>query len=218
MKAALVYNGGDLMQKMDYFEFLVKEIHSVIAATVDDEGRPVTCAIDIMDFDKDGLYFLTAKGKNFYDRLKKREFISLTGMKGEDTMSRVALSIGGKVRKIGAERLPILFEKNPYMHEIYPTDESVRALTVFCIYEGSGEWFDLSKKPIQRDSFVFGKAEKHKSGYFVTSDCIGCGACTEVCPQNCIDIADGRAEIHHENCLHCGNCISVCPVGAVKRS
>ena len=35
-------------------------------------GEPVTCAIDIMDYDTDGLYFLTAKGKNFYNRLKKR--------------------------------------------------------------------------------------------------------------------------------------------------
>ncbi len=205
------------MQKADYFEFLANEIHSVIAATVDDDGRPVTCAIDIMDFDEKGLYFLTAKGKNFYDRLKKREFIALTGMKGEDTMSRAALSIRGKVKEMGAERLPILFEKDPYMHDIYPTEESIRALTVLCIYDGSGEWFDLSQKPIQRDSFTFGKADEHKSGYYITADCIGCGACTEVCPQSCVEIEGGKAEIRHENCLHCGNCMSVCPEGAVKK-
>ena len=34
------------------------------------------------------------------------------------------------------------------MHTIYPTEESMKALTVFQIYEGNGEWFDLSKKPI----------------------------------------------------------------------
>ena len=39
-------------------------------ATTDDDGKPVTCAIDIMDFDADGLYFLTAKGKSLYSRLK----------------------------------------------------------------------------------------------------------------------------------------------------
>lgn len=47
---------------MNYLRYLEKEIHSVIMATVDDNGLPVTCAIDIMDSDENGLYFLTAKG------------------------------------------------------------------------------------------------------------------------------------------------------------
>ena len=46
-------------------KFLEQEIHSVIMATVDENGLPVTCAIDIMDSDENGLYFLTAKGKGF---------------------------------------------------------------------------------------------------------------------------------------------------------
>ena len=141
------------MKNTDYFAYLVDEIHSVIAATTDENGLPVTCAIDIMDWDENGLYFLTAKGKNFYRRLKQQKYITLTGMKGEDTMSSTALSIRGNVVELGAERLPRLFQKNSYMHQIYPTAESVAALTVFQIYAGSGEWFDLSKKPIERDSF-----------------------------------------------------------------
>ncbi len=72
---------------MDYLHFLEKEIHTTIMATVDDKGLPVTCAIDIMDSDKNGLYFLTAKGKNFYKRLKKQKYIALTGMKGTNTLS-----------------------------------------------------------------------------------------------------------------------------------
>ena len=39
-------------------------IHSAVFATADGPGRPVTCAIDIMEYDESGLYFLTAKGKN----------------------------------------------------------------------------------------------------------------------------------------------------------
>lgn len=61
------------MKYTDYFAFLVDEIHSVIAATVDENGLPVTCAIDIMDWDENGLYFLTAKGKNFYHLPKAAE-------------------------------------------------------------------------------------------------------------------------------------------------
>ena len=133
------------------------EIHRTIVATVDDEGLPVTAAIDMMDADVESLYFLTAKGKGFYDRLTKRKFLAFTAMKGEDTMSSVAVSVRGKVRELGYEKIPELFEKNPYMHQIYPTEESMHALTVFQIYEGTGEWFDLSKKPIERASFTFQK-------------------------------------------------------------
>ena len=79
----------------------------------DDVGLPVMAAIDMLDSDENGLYFLTAKGKGFYERLKKREFLALTAMKGEDTMSSVAVSIRGKVRELGYDKIPELFEKNP---------------------------------------------------------------------------------------------------------
>lgn len=88
---------------MEYLRYLTNEIHTVVVATADDQGLPITCAIDMMDADEDGLYFLTAKGKGFYDRLKKRGYMALTGMKGKDTMSCVAVSVRGKVRELGAE-------------------------------------------------------------------------------------------------------------------
>ncbi len=56
------------METRDYLSFLVNEIHTTVAATVDDEGLPVTTAIDMMDHDDDSLYFLTAKGKGFLRR------------------------------------------------------------------------------------------------------------------------------------------------------
>ena len=71
---------------MDYLKYLVREIHSTVVATVDENGLPVTCAIDIMDYDENGLYFLTAKGKGFYNRLVNKGYLALTGMKGEDTI------------------------------------------------------------------------------------------------------------------------------------
>lgn len=205
------------METKDYLNYVVHEIHRTIVATVDDEGLPVTAAIDMMDCDDNSLNFLTAKGKGFYDRLVKRQFLAFTAMKGEDTMSTVAVSIRGKVRELGYEMIPQLFEKNPYMHQIYPTEESMKALTVFQIYEGSGEWFDLSKKPIERASFTFGGAEKKSEGYFITDNCIGCGSCVAVCPQDCIRQDSIPFRIEQEHCLHCGNCMTACPVGAVVR-
>ena len=205
------------METKECLKYIVEEIHTAIVATVDDEGLPVTAAIDMMDYDNDSLYFLTAKGKGFYDRLIKRQFLSFTAMKGEDTMSSVAVSIRGKVRELGYDKIPELFKKNPYMHQIYPTEESMKALTVFQIYEGTGEWFDLSKKPIERASFNFGKVEIKREGYFVTDNCIGCGNCLSVCPQSCIITTRIPYVIEQEHCLHCGNCMSACPTGAIIR-
>lgn len=126
-------------------------------------GLPVTCAIDIMDWDENGLYFLTAKGKNFYHRLKRQKYIALTGVKGEDTMSSTALSIGGKVTEVGAERLLQLFRKNPYMHEIYPTAESAAALTVFQIYAGKGECLICQKSRSSVTALPLEKRKQYKT-------------------------------------------------------
>ena len=93
------------MESNKYLSYLVEEIHTTVVATVDDSGLPVTAAIDMMDADENGVYFLTAKGKGFYVRLKKRGALALTGMKGEDTMHCAALSIRGRVRELGGENL-----------------------------------------------------------------------------------------------------------------
>lgn len=53
------------MGTKDYLEYIVKDIHTTVVATADDEGLPVTAAIDMMDADEANLYFLTAKGKGF---------------------------------------------------------------------------------------------------------------------------------------------------------
>lgn len=205
------------MTTREILKVLQEDIHSTIMATVDDDGLPVTCVIDMMLSDENGLYFLTAKGKAFYDRLMKRKFVAVTGLKGEDTMSSVSVNLRGDVRNIGKERLQEIFEKNPYMADIYPTEKSRDALEVFQIYRGSGELFDLSKRPIFRQSFTFGGEKEKSSGYKIIPDkCTGCGQCVSVCPQNCI-IGEKPKIIQDEHCLHCGNCLNICPTGAVER-
>ena len=57
------------MQKQDYLKLLVEDIHSTTIATIGADGHPQTRVIDMMLYDKQGVYFLTARGKAFYTQL-----------------------------------------------------------------------------------------------------------------------------------------------------
>ena len=53
---------------------------------------------------------------------------------------------------------------------------------------------------------------------FVEEECIGCGACAQVCPARAIDVVNvveggvGRRTltIHHDHCIFCGQCHRFC--------
>ena len=51
----------------------------------------------------------------------------------------------------------------------------------------------------------------------ITSECIGCGNCVDVCPRYIFDIVDKKA-ITNKNlfrCHDCGHCVAVCPTNAI---
>lgn len=108
-----------------------------------------------------------------------------------------------------------VFRDNPSMNDVYPGD-SRYILDVFCIQDGYGEAFDLGSHPIHRESFSLGKGAVPQKGFLITDDCIQCGQCSEVCPQQCI--TEGAPfVIMQEQCLRCGLCTETCPVNAVER-
>ena len=53
---------------MDYIKLLVEDIHSVTMATINSEGKPITRIIDLMLYDKEGIYFLTVSIRNSWTR------------------------------------------------------------------------------------------------------------------------------------------------------
>ena len=58
----------------------------------------------------------------------------------------------------------------------------------------------------------------HGRGNFMVTvkadDCVGCGACADVCPQNAIKV-DDIAIIDAATCVDCGACIDECPADAL---
>ena len=200
------------MTKMDYLELLVDEIHSTTVATIGSDGHPQTRIIDMMYYDEEGVYFLTAKGKAFYDQLMEQQYVAISA-----TKDKIAVSLRGKIKNIGKKNLDIMFEKNPYMKKIYPGDTK-DAIEVFQLYEAQGEYFDISNPSnIVRDTITIGKAEAVQTGYFVGKDCIGCKLCYSVCPQKCIDISSVPVVINQNHCLHCGRCAEICPRQCIEK-
>lgn len=215
------------METKDYLRLLRDRIHSTVMATLDAEGRPITRVIDIMLADDDSLYFLTARGKEFYDQLTAQKYIALTGLMGgeglgakEATLHKTSVSLRGTVENIGGEKLAQCFAQNPYMAAIYPDPESRKVLEVFRIKDAVGEFFEIADGAVTRKSFALGScaARTQDTAVFMIGDgCIGCGACTAACPQQCIDGSGLPFRIDQEHCIHCGNCEQRCPSGAIVR-
>ena len=200
------------MSTLNYLEILVDKIHSTTVATIAEDGHPQTRVIDMMLWDENGVYFLTAKGKAFYEQLMQQQYIALSA-----TKDKLSVSLRGKIKNIGNKKLDEIFEKNTYMQKIYP-DDTRTALEVFQIYEAEGQYFDISDPShIVRDSFVIGAVAQKESGYFVGESCIGCKLCYSVCPQKCIDISDKPVVIDQKHCLHCGRCMEICPQRAIEK-
>jgi formate hydrogenlyase subunit 6/NADH:ubiquinone oxidoreductase subunit I len=47
-------------------------------------------------------------------------------------------------------------------------------------------------------------------------ECISCGACAEVCPEDAISEGEEAYEIDAEKCTDCGTCEDECPVEAIS--
>ena len=109
----------------------------------------------------------------------------------------------------------VLYAEQPYLENVYP-GETKNIDIMFMLENYTIEYFCLSTRPITREYFIVGDAKLKKKGYYISDNCIGCGTCQSVCPQNCIE--EGNSFVIQENhCLQCGNCFENCPVEAIQR-
>ena len=93
------------MKTSEYLK-MMREIKDFSFATIGHDGLPTARIIDVMLVEEDCLYFLTARGKEFYSQLTKQKFAALSGMNKNWQM----ITLRGKVKKemcIRDSRYPI---------------------------------------------------------------------------------------------------------------
>ena len=195
----------------------LRYVCSTSMGTVDAHGNPQVRIINIMHVEpeKGEIYFVTARGKNFYRELQNGKEVAITALTRYQEMIRVN-GIPERVPDTRQKKwLDRIFEENQIMNNVYPGN-SRYVLEVFCVKKAVIEYFNLGVHPIFRERYTIGEEAKRGGGFMVTEACIGCGKCLQACPQGCI-LEKIPVEIKEENCLHCGLCSEVCPVQAIKR-
>ena len=196
------------LQKLQYVGVLA-------FATVDGGGAPQVRNISAIHYESDGLYFYTARGKDFCRELLADGRVQVLGY----TMHKEMIRLWGRAVPVPEEEQEhwrdLIFAEQPYLSNVYPGDTRSIGI-VFQLRDFAVEYFNLGVRPIFRESYVVGGGELRPKGYLISDRCIGCGACQSVCPQRAID-SGSPFRIRQENCLHCGSCFEHCPVSAICR-
>lgn len=142
----------------EFLSLIVDSFQSVIFGTVDENGDPHTNVADIEIKDGDKLIFSTTYQKAFYNRLKNHPRISITALKGEETLSSVGFTLDGIAEEVDQKYLDEIFAKRPEMKQISANYSERRSLLrPFAITPISGSIYDLRQQPIFQKGLNFQK-------------------------------------------------------------
>lgn len=182
-------------------------------ATVDSSGAPQIRCVSAIHYEKDSLYFFTARGKAFCDELLSDGRVQILAY----TRFREMIRLSGRAVPAQAqeEKMDTIFSEQPYLANVYPGETRSIGI-IFELKDFTIEYFNLGVSPIFREVYTVGQAAAPKKGYRITDACIGCGTCLEHCPQGCI-VPGEKYTIQPEHCLHCGACYEHCPAKAVEK-
>jgi len=191
---------------------ILREVKSVVISTVK-EGIPQSRIIDILHYDKGGIYFVTLKIKPFYRQLINDRKIAVTAMNKDYVQVRVV----GDVQIMDENIIEKLFEKNPELVKLFPEKNGNDNFSVFYLSKGKGEIFDLSGRDnkMNRERFAFGGATVNESGCVITENCVQCGECLKACPFKAISEGSPYV-INPKQCDECGICYALCPAEAIE--
>ncbi|RVU70490.1 MULTISPECIES: pyridoxamine 5'-phosphate oxidase family protein [Lactobacillus] len=140
----------------ELLQLIVDSFQSVVFGTVDQNGDPHTNVADIEVRDDDRLIFSTTYQKAFYNRLKNHPRISITALKGNETLDSVGFTLDGIAEEVDEKYLDQIFAARPEMQQISANHSERRSiLRPFAITPLVGSIYDLRQQPIFQKGFKF---------------------------------------------------------------
>lgn len=149
---------NDHLSNTDFLTLITDSFQSVIFGTVDQKGDPHTNVADIELCENGRLIFATTFEKPFYHRLKRHPQISLTALRGSETMTSVGVTLTGIAKEVDQKYIDQIFATHPEMSRISNKNYSERRniLRPFAITPLAGSIYDLRQSPIFQKAFDFG--------------------------------------------------------------
>lgn len=139
-----------------FLRLIVDSFQSVVFGTVDQNGDPHTNVADIEALDGQQLIFSTTFQKPFYQRLKDHPRISITALKGVETMDSVGFTLEGTATEVDQKYLDLIFAARPEMQQIAANYSERRSiLRPFAITPIAGSIYDLRQQPIFQKRIEF---------------------------------------------------------------
>nr|WP_321513567.1 4Fe-4S binding protein [uncultured Pseudodesulfovibrio sp.] len=218
----------------------LNEVHEAIARigclsmTTLDGDTMHSRIISVCGGDEDGIYFLTMDTKPFYHQLKADPRISVSGIyphgrkEGKNAAGQpyfapgFTLRITGEAREVSQNVMQAKADAgHDVMRYVLEDQERYPAVRLFCLYKGKGEVFDFDFEEehrdhkLERSRFSFGGEIHNEAGCWITTDCVRCGECLEVCTFKAI-VPGEPYSINGARCDECGSCVRTCPQGAIE--
>mgnify|MGYP000000319530 FL=1 len=140
----------------EFLKLIVDSFQSVVFGTVDQNGDPHTNVADIEVLDGNRLIFATTYQKPFYQRLKAHPRISITALKGSETLDSVGFTLTGTATEVNQQYLEQIFDARPEMQQISANYSERRSiLRPFAITPIAGSIYDLRQQPIFQKRIEF---------------------------------------------------------------
>lgn len=124
-------------------------------ATVDQYGKPQIRNISAIHYERQTMYFFTARGKGFCEELLSDGNVQILGY----TKYKEMIRLSAKAEKVPEHEqrkwIDKIFEEQLYLSNVYPGNTREIGI-VFCIRNAEIEYFNLGVNPIFRERYVIG--------------------------------------------------------------
>jgi Pyruvate/2-oxoacid:ferredoxin oxidoreductase delta subunit len=120
----------------------------------------------------------------------------------------------GFAREISKEEAIKISKQASEAGLVHFADNSIENVLQNCNCCGCSCWNlgRIKRRKIPRDEII--------ATYFIREtirdNCVGCGACIDICPADAVHLVDNIAQIEKDWCIGCGVCVSKCPNDAIK--